>query len=255
MVSISYGKVWGAKVEEIANLKAAKQEIKDELRDAKQKLLVFESEIELNRKAKEVAEAKHSELLEKFNTTEEISNQRKQELIELKAIQTENEATIEELKHNLTNFQITLDKLHQSLQHSTKLEQDLRIEVKHGDTIRNRLEVERDQLRADLEKKCADFEILTKSKEHCERHIGILVKEKDRILNKNDSKPSVTSKIYQTPAIEEKVTNWGQVENQRLKSLLDEEKKESDLKTAQIEKLQKENWNLINRLRNKKAVN
>ena len=180
---------------------------------------------------------------------------RESEIAELKSTRISNEQCIHDLTSSVSNLQAMLDKVQNAVKQSYKLEQDLRSEIRQGESLRNRLEAERDQLHADLEKKSSDFEILLKSKEHSERHIAILVKEKDRIINKGDSKPSTTSKIYQIPAAEEKVTSWGQVENQRLKVLLEEEKKENIAKTEQIEKLQKENWNLINRFRNKKSIN
>lgn len=46
--------------------------------------------------------------------------------------------------------------------------------------------------------------------------------------------------------------SWGNVEVMRLKNLLEEERKHLKVKEEQLEKLQKENWNLLNRLRNKK---
>ena len=207
MVTLSYGKIWGQKVEEIANLKIAKQELKEELRINKEKLFELEKEIIENRKSKENAENNYLELKEKYDATLEKLLQREEETIDLKNHQNLESEKLNNLKSNFSNLQIQLDQLKASLDLSFKLEQDLRCEIKHGDLARNRIEIERDQLRADLEKKCNDFDILAKSKEHCERHIAILLKEKDRIVNKAESKPSLVSKIYQIPLVEEKITS------------------------------------------------
>jgi chromosome segregation ATPase len=252
MVSITMGKMWGGKVEEIANLKIAKQELKEQLADIKQKHETLESEIVENRKAKEASESKYYDIEKQFKMAQEVCEFQDKEILRLTQINNENEICIQDLKSNLNNLQLLLDTAQASLHQSLKLEQDLRNEIKHGEAVRNRLEIERDRFRADFEKKCSDFEILSKSKDHCERHIAILLKDKDRLVNKSDAKPALVSKIYENIQPEEKITTWGQVENLRLKSLLDQEKKDSEAKSAQIEKLQKENWNLINRLRNKK---
>ena len=207
MVTLTLGKTWEKKVEEIANLKAAKHELKDELREAQQKLSIFESEILENRSAKDSAEKNFFEIKEEYQSCLAICLSQEQLIQTLQNTIKEHEKTIETFKTNTSSLQCMLDNLQSSLQLNLKLVEDLKCEIKHGNTVRNKLEAERDGLRADYDKKCSDFEVLTKAKEHSERHIAILLKEKDRLLNKNDSKPLMTSKIYEVPLAEEKVTS------------------------------------------------
>ncbi|OMJ68655.1 hypothetical protein SteCoe_33830 [Stentor coeruleus] len=251
MVSLTMGKMWGEKVEEIANLKAAKQELKEQLKEVKDELDILKQEISENRQSKDDAESKLDFISSEYQATLETTVMQEIIINELSQLKSDHEKEISSLKISLSSLQKSLDDALAALQISRNLEKDFRAEIKHGDQLRQQLEVEKEDLQEALSKKIADFDTLMRAKEHCDRHIAILVKEKDRVMNKNDPKPTQPSKIYES-VVEEKVTSWGQVENLRLKALLEQEQKENEAKRIQIEKLQKENWNLLNRLRNKK---
>jgi len=245
------GKLWGNKVEEIANLKAEKEEIREELEQTRLELETLKTEIRADRISKASAlhqvsavSTEYSKLLETCTIQEHI-------IAGLADIKSNQEQEIQSLKTNLSSLQTQLESCSTALKNSQKLEHDLREEIKRGENLRSSLEKENIRLEEELANKIHDVQTLIKAKEHCERHISILVKDKDRALKKTDPKPESCSKIFET-IVENKVTSWGQVENQRLKALLDEEKKENESKTSKIEKLEKENWNLLNRLRNKK---
>lgn len=251
MVSLTMGKLWGNKVEEIANLKAEKEEIKEELQRTKAALETLQAEAKTDRMSKSSALQKVSAVSTEYSKLLETSTIQEHIITSLAEIKSNQEQEIISLKSNLSALQSQLDSCTISLKNSQKLEQSLREEINQGELLRSELEKENIRLQQELSIKSQNIETLTKAKEHCERHISILVKEKDRVIKKTDSKPATCSKIFET-VVEEKVTSWGQVENQRLKSLLEQERKENEAKTCKIEKLEKEYWNLLNRVRNKK---
>jgi chromosome segregation ATPase len=255
------GKLWGNKVEEIANLKAEKEELREELSKTQAALSALELEMKQNTASKNKAMSQISTVSSEYSKLLETSTIQEQIISDLAEIKSSLELELSQLKNNLFDLQNKLQESQNSLEISFNLEKALREEIKQGETIRAVLEQENQRLSEELNSKIHEIEVLTKSKEHSDRHIAILVKEKDRVVRKSDSQslnvpnpcPSnfpAPSKIFEP--LDSKVTSWGQVENQRLKASLEHEKKENSLKSLQIEKLEKENWNLLNRLRNKK---
>ncbi|CAG9320904.1 unnamed protein product [Blepharisma stoltei] len=260
MVTLTLGKRWEEKMNEIANLKVAKHELKEEINELR-------TELENCKKRAEDAEFSNQETQILYKTVcEELASYKKDNSDKTKNIlkyqqdTTNQSIAIEQLRSSLSSLQLKLDEISNSNTLKDKLISDLKEEIQIGDRVRAKLEQERDHWQEEHEKKCREVELITKSRDHCEKHIAILVKDKDRLLSRREEPSTVLSQKHayydyvesqQLP--EPKPNNsWGNVENLRLKNLLDEEKKLNKEKEQQIEKLQKENWNLINRLRNKK---
>lgn len=263
------GKLWGNKVEEIANLKAEKEEIREELIKTKSELESLQSQLAVNTASKNKALTQINAVSTEYSKLLETSAIQEQVIAGLAEIKASNEVEIENLKRNLAFLQEEFGKSQASLKDSLKLQEDLRAEIRSGEEFRNLIEEENIRLRHQVQEKDKAIEVLAKAKDHCERHIAVLVKEKDRLARKVDLLPGKDKKVNPAKANEnslkqfesqskvfefsdDKSTSWGQVENQRLRVCIEQERKENQEKSAIIAKLEKENWNLLNRLRNKK---
>lgn len=255
MVTLTLGSRWQEKVEELANLKLEREELKQEVQTLKTQLsdlsIRFNEATNLNKSL----EARLQELVESQDRSESLTRGNEECVQSLFVQVKERSERVAQLEDTVKSMQKLVDELKKEGESGKRMIGKLQKEVSEGDLARNLIEKDRDSWKLQFERKSHEFDILLRSKEHSDKHISILVKEKDRLLGKKPEVSPVLSTQYvnaereycmsvpQTPSYQE-------TEILRLRKSLAELKDTVTEKENTIAKLQKENWGLINRVRN-----
>lgn len=254
MVTLTLGKKWQNQVEEIANLKSENQELLEELHNLKQKNQQLTEESTSNHNLSYRLDLKNKQLQNKVTQLEAQLKEANSKLQETDQFLFNKEQQSSSLQSQMLQMQKRIDQLQSALSEKDCLVSSLKNEIQEGEKHRELLEDQKEKWLAEAQKLEHSLQVMTRAKEHSDKHMAILVKEKDRLLCKKDE-PSVVTKEYQPlqPQLPVKTKNsWAEVEVLRLKKLLEQTNYQVSQKDQTIQKLQKENWNLLNRLRNKK---
>ena len=255
MVSLSLGARWQAKVEEVANLKLEKQELTEELKTAKEEVGQLRKALMESEEVNETLGGRLRELVEKQGSAESVTKMQETSVSSLYSQLSAKSAHISSLESSLHSLQSSHDSLSRQLTSTQSLVSKLQSEIAQGDGARARVETERDGWKAQFEKKGHDLELVLRAKEHCEKHIAILVKEKDRLLGKKPEVSPVLSAQYAGYEVERPMTapkpdSFNELEVLRLRKSVSDLKAQLANKDEELEKAKKENWGLITRLRN-----
>mmetsp|Transcript_26380 Transcript_26380/g.47361 ORF Transcript_26380/g.47361 Transcript_26380/m.47361 type:complete len:274 (+) Transcript_26380:1670-2491(+) len=260
MVTVSLGARWQKQVDELANAKAHVQELKGELRALNDK---YQDTLrELSQAKASAADFKHKyeEALNQLQEARRDLEKTGAESGELLVESATKTRELQKLNTEALGFQEEIDKLSRESRDKTKLLTKLTDELRRSETLRERTEEDRDCWIEKYNKSVHDFEVLQKAKDHSDRHISILVKEKDRIITKrSDPSPILSAKHAIYEEAENSFTStktessWSEVEILRLKSQLKELSSSLSASKQENERLKKENWNLVNRVRNARS--
>eukprot|EP00743_Colponemidia_sp_Colp-15_P009423 GILK01010302.1.p1 GENE.GILK01010302.1~~GILK01010302.1.p1 ORF type:complete len:310 (-),score=63.23 GILK01010302.1:270-1166(-) len=180
--------------------------------------------------------------------------------------------TADELQSHLEKTQIVVHKQEEDIY-------ELQQELRRREAINMSTEEERDRLSAQLVQTQSDLATVSKHRDHKDKHIAILLKEKERLVSqmltfkaagklplreKNESKP-LTSGMTLAKAPSPKLLDEAEqvesqlrtllLENKRLKQGLSEETAQRNSLQQEIAGLKKENWETTTRLRNVLASN
>lgn len=250
MVTLTLGKKWQAQVEEIANLKAEKAELQESLCDLQSQLATLQRGLARcqHEKAETLAEA--TDLKEKLNSYCEREGQRDRDMDKLRGNECEAGNALNELRNTVASLQNSLDISNSQVAIQSSLIEKLKEEVSSGESLRDNVEKIREQCLEEYNRKQKELDLAQRANEHSRKHINILVKEKDRLLSKGElshsGKPE--TQILLSPVTSS--NSWNQVEVLRLKNIVQQLQQHSNDQQKDVEKLKKENWNLLNRLRN-----
>ena len=189
---------------------------------------------------------------------------------EYKLLQTrfqESSSTNSESEQKILSFSREIDLLNQKLMISQDLELKLRNEIdileKRNTTFQKNIE----DLNKIIGEKKQNTDILEKSIAHKDKYLALLIKEKERLLRLNENSQPVVSKKdkdlkektlnkperdFDKELLSYSYLNQDESELGKLKSKVHALEKQVHLKSDESEKLKVENFNLLNRLRNKK---
>jgi chromosome segregation ATPase len=164
---------------------------------------------------------------------------------------------LEKLNCVTLGFQGEIDRLTKETRDQSQLIAKLTEELRRAEKLKERTEEDRDVWVEKFNKSVHDLEVLQRAKDHSDRHVAILVKEKDRIITKKPEPSAVlSSKHSYYEATENSFvtdrpeSSWSDVEILRLKQQLKDLTSSLSVSKQESERLKKENWNLLNRLRN-----
>jgi uncharacterized coiled-coil protein SlyX len=129
------GKLWVIKIEEIANLKAEKEELREVLSKTQAALSALELEMKQNTASKNKAMSQISTVSSEYSKLLETSTIQEQIISDLAEIKSSLELELSQLKNNLFDLQNKLQESQNSLEISFNLEKALREEIKQGETI------------------------------------------------------------------------------------------------------------------------
>lgn len=250
MVTLTLGKKWQAQVEEIANLKAEKAELHENLADLQGTLQTLHGALARceRERAETVAEA--TTLKEKQSFYCQREEQRDRDIGQLQNNECESENALNELRNTVVSLQNSLDISNSQVNIQSSLIDKLKEEVSSGESLREHVEKIKEQCLEEYNRKQKELDLAQKNNEHSRKHINLLVKEKDRLLSKGEpnhlNKPETQILISPVTSSD----SWNQVETLRLKNIVQQLQQHSSAQQKDIEKLKKENWNLLNRLRN-----
>lgn len=257
MVTVSLGARWQKQVEELANTKAYVQELKAELSDANSKIQSVAQELRDSQACAAEFKAKFEATSARLLEVRKDLQRTGVEVGDLRVDTASKARDLEKINSVALSFQEEIDRLTKETREKTKLLGKLTEELRRAEMLREKTEEDRDCWVEKFNKSVHDFEVLQKAKDHSDRHISILVKEKDRIITKRtDPSPVLSSKHHSYQENDETFTankpeaSWTEVEILRLKAQLKDLSGSLSASKQENERLKKENWNLMNRLRN-----
>lgn len=145
MVSLTLGKKWEEKMSEIANLKVAKHELKEEIEHLKANLEMCHKRTEEAESANHKTQLKHKLLLAQLESYKDENIDKHANIIDLQEETNNQTELVEQLRKSINIFQQKIDEMTNSNLNKDKFISDLKQEISRGDKIRAKLEQERDQ--------------------------------------------------------------------------------------------------------------
>lgn len=256
MVTLTLGSRWQEKVEEVANLKLEREELRSETIRLQSEVEQLQNRLHQTEILNKSLEERLQELAEKQDQSDSVTHSTADYVQRLHEQLKERTGRVSELEESVREMQRLVDDLRKEGDSARGLIAKLQREVSDGDHARSLIEKDRDGWKLQFERKSHEVEILQRSKDHCDKHIAILVKEKDRLMGKKPEVSPVLAVQYAAYEGERPITAPSASNGYQETEILRLRKAATDLKTSlackesEIAKLQKENWALLTRLRN-----
>jgi len=256
MVTLTLGGRWQEKVEEVANLKLEREELRTETIRLHSEAAQLQTRLHHSQLLNTSLEQRLQELAGRQDQCDSLTHSTADYVQRLHEQLKDRTGRVGELEESVREMQRLVDDLKKEGESARGMVARLQREVSDGDHARSLIEKDRDGWKLQFERKSHEVEILQRSKEHCDKHIAILVKEKDRLMGKKPEVSPVLAVQYAAYEGERPITAPSLSNGYQETEILRLRKTATDLKTtlackdSEIAKLQKENWALLTRLRN-----
>ena len=256
MVTLTLGSRWQEKVEEVANLKLEREELRAQVAQLQAETQLLQGRLHQSDLLNKSLEDRLQELAGKQDQSDAVTHSTVEYVQRLQQQLQHQTTRVAELEQSVRDMQRLVDELGKEGECAKGMIGRLQREVSDGDHARSLIEKDRDSWKLQFERKSHEVEILQRSKDHCDKHIAILVKEKDRLMGKKPEVSPVLAVQYAAYEGERPITapsasnSYQETEILRFRKVIADLKASLASKETEIAKLQKENWAFLTRLRN-----